>query len=347
MAQSIEAVAGFDVGDRTISVCVVDLRGGSVLERATIATERVVVREWLARRSGLRVVVETGTHTPWLARLIAEVGHEVVVADARRVKLITDSRRKTDRRDAELLARLGRSDLELLRPVRVRSEVAQRDRGLLRMRDALVRSRSLLINCVRGVLKTEGLRVPKCSAEAFARTAWDTLPEACRARLAPILRQIAQITRSIRGYDRQIAAVLEERHPQAAERLDQVAGVGPVTALALISAVEDPRRFRSGRQMSAYFGLVPRLDQSGGRDPRLPISKEGDTYVRRLLVSAAHYVLARGPDTELKRWGLSLEARWGDRSRSRAAVAVARKLAVLLWRLWTTGETYVPLRSAA
>jgi transposase len=291
--------------------------------------------------------METGTHSPWIARLARVAGHEVFVADARRLKVVTENARKSDRRDAELLALLGCADLELLRPVYVRSEQAQKERAVMRMRDTAVRSRSMHIACLRNVVKTDGLRLPSCDAQSLARAAWDALPPQWRALAKPILRLIIQATRTIREYDRQVEAILREHHPECSARLQQVAGVGPLTALALISLAEDPRRFRNGRQLAAYIGLVPKTAQSGQSDPNLGISKEGDGYARRLLVSAAHYILERGPDTDLKRWGLGLEARWGPKTRKRAAVAVARKLAALLWRLWVSPAEYQPLHVAA
>ena len=263
------------------------------------------------------------------------------------MKLITESSRKTDRRDAEFLARLGRSDLGLLSPVHVRSERAQQVRGILRLRDALVRSRSTLINALRGVSKNDGRALPSCDAESFARKAWEALPTAARGASKPLLAAVLRLTREIRRYDRELERIARQEYGEATARLEQVSGVGVLTALAFATAVEDPWRFRNGRQMAAYLGLVPRLAQSGQADPQLGISKEGDRYTRRLLVGAAHYVLERGPDTDVKRWGLGLETRWGPKTRKRAAVAVARKLVGLLRRLWISGVAYRPLRDAA
>lgn len=346
MKKTIESVVGFDIGDRRIEVCVVSLRGGRVRRREKVATEREAVESWLRCEPRSRIVMETGTHAPWIARAAQSAGHEVIVADARTVKLITESMKKTDRRDAELLARLGRSDMALLRPAHVRSEATQRQRAMLRLRDALVRARSLQINALRGVMKTDGRRLPACSAEAFPRTAWEAMDAGWRALALPSLQAIFRLSRQIRQYDRQLEEIAARDHGEAVARVGQVAGVGTLTALAVVLAVEDPRRFKSGRQMSAYLGLVPRRSQSGEKDPNLGISKEGDAYARRLLVSAAHYVLERGPDTDLRRWGLALQARWGPKTRKRAAVAVARKLAVLLHRLWVDGSKYEPLRAA-
>ena len=167
MRQSIDRVIGFDIGDRRIEVCVIAMSDGAVLRREKLATQRSAVEQWLAGERPARIVMETGTHAPWIARLAERAGQEVIVADARRVKLITQSSRKTDRRDAEFLARLGRSDLGLLVVAHVRSERAQQVRGILRLRDALVRSRASLINALRGVSKTDGHALPSCDAESW------------------------------------------------------------------------------------------------------------------------------------------------------------------------------------
>jgi transposase len=237
--------------------------------------------------------------------------------------------------------------LKLLRPAHVRSQQTQRERALLRLRDALVRTRSLQINAVRGVMKTEGSPLEACDADAFARCAREALDAHWRELAGPCLDAIEGLTAQIREYDRLVEKLAKERHGEALERLTQPKGVGTLTAMAVITTIEDPHRFRNGREMAAYLGLVPRRSQSGESDPALGITKEGDRYARRLLVSAAHYVLERGPDTDLRRWGLALQARWGPKTRKRAAVAVARKLAVLLHRLWVSGGRYEPLRQAA
>ena len=347
MSESIERVAGFDVGDRRIEVCTISMDDGRVVKREKLLTERGAVEAWFAAAPRARIVMETGTHAPWIARAGQAAGHELFVVDARRVKLITMSSRKTDRHDAQLLARIGRSELELACPVRMRSQESLRVRAIMRMRDAQVRARSMLIVVLRSVIKTDGLRLPTCGAETFARVAWEAMPEPWRPMARPIVTSIARLTREIHRYDRELERIAREQTwAQAVAHLTQVTGVGTLTALAVASAVESPQRFRDGRQAAAYLGLVPKKAQSGDSDPRLGISKEGDVYARRLLVSAAHYILERGPDTDLKRWGLALEARWGPKTRKRAAVAVARKLAVLLWRLWVSGAPYEPLRQA-
>jgi transposase len=251
-------------------------------------------------------------------------------------------RRRNDQLDAEFLARQGRADRTLLYPIQHRSAAAQRDLEHLRARDQLVGVRTKLIGHVRGTVKSYGGRVSRCSAEAFAKRAVDELPDALRAAATPLLEVIADLTRRIAAADQQVAVITRERHPMALH-LQQPAGVGPLTALAFVLLIEDPTRFRKSRDVGPYFGLVPRLDDSGDATPQLRISKAGDAFGRRLLVSAAHYILGPfGPECDLRRHGMAIAHRGGKNAKKRAVIAVARKLAVLLHQLWVSQATYDP-----
>jgi transposase len=231
--------------------------------------------------------------------------------------------------------------VELLHPIEHRSAKAQEDLALLRARDQLVQARTKLINHVRGAVKSTGARISKCAAEAFVRRAAGQVPEPLRLSLVPLLEVIADLTKRIRGMDDQVQRMAEE-HPEAM-RLQQPAGVGVLTAVAYVRAVEDPKRFKNSRDVGAFFGLVPKLDDSSDSSPQLRITKTGDPLVRRLLVSAARYILGPfGPDCDLRRYGEAIAARGGKNASKRAAVAVARKLAVMLHRLWVTGADYDP-----
>ena len=160
------------------------------------------------------------------------------------------------------------------------------------------------------------------------------------------MEQITSLTERIRQYDRQLEAVSKERYPET-ELLRQVEGVGPLTGLTFVLTLGDPSRFEESRSVGAYLGLVPARDQSGDSDPQKRISKEGDEMLRRLLVSCAHYILGPfGSDSDLRRHGEKIACRGGKNAKKRAVVAVARKLAVLLHRLWVTAETYEPLYDA-
>src|ERR671912_1227198 len=278
--------------------------------------------------------------------VVEECGHEVLVANARKLRLIYANKRKTDEIDAENLARLARVDPKLLYPLKHRSEDSQAHMTIIRSRQALVSARTQLVNHVRGAVKSFGARLPKCPARSFHKRAPEHIPEALRPAIEPILEQIASLTERIRQYDRQLETVCEEHYPET-ELLRQVEGIGPLTALTFVLTVEDPYRFEKSRSVGAYLGLVPARDQSGDRDPQKRISKEGDEMLRKLLVGSSHYILGPfGSDSDLRRHGEKIASRGGKNAKKRAAVAVARKLAVLLHSLWMSGEIYEPLRNA-
>jgi transposase len=334
-----------DMSDKTAQICEMDVQA-RILEERKISTTRSGIEKCFAGRGRFRVVIEAGTHSPWTSRLLEELGHEVIVANPRKVRAIYQNDRKSDRLDAQMLARLGLADPKLLSPVRHRGAQAQADLAVLRARGCLVRCRTTLINHVRGAVKSVGSRVRSCGAEIFHRRASEDLPAALREALSPLLETIGGMTERLRAYDEQIEGVAKARYPEVA-LLYQVAGVGTLTALAYILTLEDPGRFRTSRAAGAYVGLTTRRSQSGQVDKQMRITKAGDSDLRRLLVQSAHHILGPfGTDCDLRRWGEGLVARGGQAAKKRAVVAVARRLAVLLHALWKTGEQYEPLRQA-
>ncbi len=346
MTQVITMIAGLDVGDRFSQYHIADEASGALLEEGKVMTRPESLRTHFGAVPPMRIVVETGTHSAWIARLLQSLGHDVVVADARRLRFIYMSDRKDDRIDARMLAKVGRLDRSLLHPVRVRSRESDLALCVLRSRDVVVGARTKLMNSVRGQVKRTGTRLPRLSAEAFGAKAKGHLPDELRATIEPLLEMIEQMTATVRAYDARVEAMCEAR-PET-QRLRQVAGVGPVTALAYVLVIDDPNRFARSRDVGPYLGFVPRLDVSGQTDRQLRISKAGHMLLRRLLVGSAHYILGPfGPDTDLRRWGLAAGARGGSHGKKRAAVAVARRLAVLLHHLWVSGEDYRPLRTAS
>ena len=348
MAEVVPAnlTIGLDLGDQQSSWCAVDA-AGRVVTRGTVRTGGPALRRLFTRWAPSRAVLEVGTHSPWVSRLLGELGHEVLVANARQLRLIYGGDRKTDRVDAETLARLGRMDPSLLRPIRHRGAQAQADLAQLRARDGLVRARTQLINHVRGAAKAMGSRLPASSAPAFARKVTTAIPGALGPALAPVLAQIERLTVEIRGMERELARLAATRYPETA-RLRQVPGVGPLIALGFVLTLEEPHRFVSSRSVPAYLGLCPRQADSGTYRPQLRITKRGDALLRRLLVNGAHYLLGPfGPDTDLRRWGTRLAQRGGKNAKKRAVIAVARKLAVVLHRLWVDGSDYQPVRAVA
>lgn len=338
---------GNDVGDTWIYYAAVDGEGTAVAE-GRIRTRTLELQRLYAAlgASRVRMVLETGTHSPWISRLLKSMGHEVIVANSRELHMIFKSKKKRDRVDARTLAKVGRFDTELLHPVHHRREEIQRDLMMIRTRDGVVAVRTKLINLVRGMVKTVGERLPGCSADAFGSRMKPYLPAELSGTLAPLVEQVASLTVQIRAYDKHLEQLIETRYP-AAKVMMAIDGVGPLTALTFVLLVEDARRFSSSRSIGAYFGLVPALDESGESRPQKRITKRGDALMRRLLVNAAHFILGRfGKDSDLRRHGLGIAERGGKNAKKRAVVAIARKLTVIMHRLWVGGVSYDPLFNA-
>jgi transposase len=309
-------------------------------------TPEAFKRRFASEEAPMRIAIEAGTHSPWASRVLEECGHEVLVANSRKLRLIYSNKRKTDEIDAENLARLARLDPKLLYPLKHRGEDSQAHMALIRSRQALVGCRTQLVNHVRGAVNSFGGRLPKCPARSFHKRASEHIPEALRPALGPILEQIGSLMERIRDNERQLEAISNECYPET-NLLRQVEGIGALTALTFVLTLEDPSRFERSRCVGAYLGLVPARDQSGDRDPQKRISKEGDEMLRRLLVGSAHYILGPfGSDSDLRRHGEKIASGGAKNAKKRAVVAVARKLAVLLHSLWMSGELYEPLRNA-
>jgi transposase len=337
---------GIDLGDKYSYLCLLDTDSGEVIEEGRLRTTPEALRRRFSSEQPLRVAIEAGTHSPWVSRVLEECGHEVLVANPRKTRLIYSNKRKTDEIDAETLARLARLDPKLLYPLKHRGEDSQAHLAIIRSREALVGCRTQLVNHVRGAVKSFGHRLPKCPARSFHNKVVEHIPEALWPAVEPLLEMIGSLTERIREYDRQLETICQEHYPET-ELLREVEGVGVLTALTFVLTLEDPYRFAKSRTVGAYLGLVPARDQSGDRDPQKHISKEGDEMLRRLLVGSAHYVLGPfGSDSDLRRHGEKIASRGGKNAKKRAVVAVARKLSVLLHRLWVTGEIYEPLYNA-
>lgn len=336
--------AGMDIGDRHCKICVLDDEDGEIVvtEETEIRTNKKGVRRYFGSRAPLVVAMEVGVHSPWMSRMIRELGHEVIVANARKLRFIFGNDKKNDDIDAEMIARVARMDRKLLHPLEHRPEVDASAMALIHSRDALVRTRTSLVNHVRGTVKSFGERLRGSSASRFHKLI-DDVPIVLAPALEPVMESIESINERIKGLDREIEQVSQESYPETTV-LRQVPGVGPITGLMFVLAIADPERFKRNRSVGAYVGLVPKQDQSGESDPQLRIAKTGNPYLRRLLVTAAHYILGPfGPDTDLRRCGLRIAERGGKRAKKRAVVAVARKLSVLLLTLLKTGEEYEPL----
>jgi transposase len=344
LQKSPSVTIGLDLGDRCSHYCVLDERG-QILTESKTTTSPNAMKEVFGKIARARIALETGVHSPWVSRLLSGLGHEVIVAHARSVRLIGESRRKDDRLDAQTLARLARIDPQLLSPVKHRSARAQADLTVIRARAGLVRARTALVNTARGLAKSYGERLRGCNVRNMNPEKADGLSPELQMALQPLLAGIEVLSEHIGEYNQRIERLAQESYPQV-ELLKQVKGVGTLIALTFMLTLEDPHRFRKSRDVGCYLGLQPGRRNSGQSEPQMHISKEGDPYLRTLLVQGAQHILGPfGPDSDLRRWGLKLAERGGRNAKKRAIIATARKLAVLLHRLWMSGEVYEPLRN--
>jgi transposase len=330
---------GLDLGDRRHTYCVLD-EAGKMAREGSLGNTREQLANMARSYPGATAVMEAGTHSPWVSRFLQELGLRVIVANPRKTRAIYQNERKSDRRDAMMLARLARMDPTLLHPVKHGSQEAQQDMLQLKLRDSLVRARVALINAVRFSLKSLGYPVSNPSSERFHKLVLREVPESIGEMIAHNVAAIAELTGRIKALDISISRLAAERYPQTIY-LQQVSGVGPITSLYFVLKVGNPGRFQRTRDIGAFLGLCPKRDQSGETDKELRISKCGDRYLRRLLVSAAQYILGPfGADSALREHGLRLAQEGTAKAKKRAVVAVARKLAVLLLTLWKSREPY-------
>ena len=342
----VKMTIGIDLGDVWSHYCTLN-EDGEVVDRGRFRTTLSGVEKWFTDLPRARVAMEAGTHSIWVSEQLRELGHEVIVANVREVRAISHNNRKSDTVDAEKIARYARVDPEILHPISHRTVAQQEALTLIRARNLIVRLRTAAVNSVRGLAKPCGYRLPASSTLCFAKRCMAVLPPSLAQALGPVLEQIAAMTVKIQQYDRTIKRLTETEYPET-QALIQVYGVGQLTALTYVLTLGSKERFRRSRDVGCYLGLRPRRSQSGDRDPQLGITKAGNVYLRTLLVECANHVLGpRGRDSTLRQWGLHLASRGGKQSHNRAIVAVARKLAVLLHRIWVTQEPYVPFYALA
>lgn len=330
---------GIDLGDRKSVACIYS---GGVAEYFEFAmTPEAIAAAFPAGKFKI-VALEAGAQSSWVARALEANGYKVVIANPRKLKAISTNHRKSDKNDALMLAKLVWTDSSLLFPVSHRSERFQLALSVMRARDTIVRGRTQVVNTLRSLSKGMGVRLPKGTTEG-APDFELLIPESLQPATNGLVLAVRAQSELIKTYDGQLKAMCTDDFPDTA-RLLQVRGVGPVTALAFVLTLESPSHFPNGRTAAAYLGLAPRRDQSGMVDKELGISKVGNSYLRWLLVQCAHYVLGPfGVDCDLRRWARAKLATGGKRAKKRIVTAVARKLCVLLFHLWKSGETWAPL----
>src|SRR3981081_1752930 len=246
---------GLDLGDRWSNYCVLDEAGEVLLEQKLATTPEAMKQTFERIPRGL-MALETGTHSPWMSRLLRELGHQVLVAHAQKVQLITKSNRKDDRHDARTLARLARIDPELLGPIRHRSVQAQIHLTVIRARAELVSARTALVNAARGLVKSYGQRLPKCGTQQVSRELAAALSTELRDVLEPLLKEIESLNERIKEYDERMEKIAKEVYPEVS-LLKQVKGVGTQIALTYVLTIEDPHRFVKSREVGCFLGLKP------------------------------------------------------------------------------------------
>jgi transposase len=335
---------GIDLGDKNSEICVFDA-DGEVSEQFRLRMKEAGFLSFFAGIPRSAVAIEAGAQSRWVADTLERCGHKVYVSNTRKVPYISQSDDKDDPGDAYKLGELAYLKPRLLHPIQHRSQAAQADLSWIRAREALVESRTQLINTIRGISKGFGERLQRCSVESFTAKRAQQIPEDIRGPLAPLLEMVDQLNEKIRYYDEMEAHIARTRYPKY-WLLDQVDGIGVHTALVYMLTIGDPERFERSRLVGCFLGMRPKRQDSGEQQPQLGITKGGDMYLRKTLVNCAQHILGPyGADSDLRRFGLRICERGGKNAKKRAVVAVARKLAVLLHRLWVSGEVYEPLRN--
>lgn len=342
-----KTIIGIDLSDIKHQICVLNKDGETLVEK-TISNNYSGIERLSKDYPHALIAMEVGTHSPWISNYLKELGHEVIVANARKLRAIYCNERKSDKRDAQMLAKLARVDRELLYPIQHGSLKNLENRQRIALRDNLVKQRVGLVNSVRFSLKSLGLRLNSPSTASFAAYAKKALVKHTNTLeiVAPLLKVIETMSEEIKKLDLYVKTVMTAQLP-ATKQLIQVPGVGALSAVSFILAIDDPHRFKDSRNVAAYLGLVPRRDQSGEVDKQLAISKAGNKQIRTLLVQCAQYIMRpSSPDSDLKRHGMRIAERGGRISKRKAIVAVARKLSVVLLTLWQNENDYIPLRNA-
>ena len=328
---------GLDISQKTIEIFA--LKGEKGVSFGKISNNQKSLAEFFnkvpAAPESITVALETGTHSAWVSHQLEECGYEVIVAHARDLAFIYKGDKKSDRIDAEKLARMARADKKLLHPVKLMDRKRQEDLIAIKARDLLVRQRTNIINSIRGFVRSLGMEDAEYSHETINQM-YEQLPPEIQQNLRGLFETLTAVNISIKNYDKRIEK-LAKNYPET-QILQQIKGVGPLIALSFALIISDPKRF-SSRECAAYIGLVPKRDQSGDVDKQLGISKCGNKLLRRLLVQGAQYIMgAFGEDCDLRDFGNRISQRGGSIARKKAKVAVARKLAITMLALWRNPE---------
>lgn len=330
-------IVGFDLGKRKSQLCIA-AEDGTIVQEKRIDTAREALSRFFGALGPCRVLIESSTSSEWVATTLEELGVEVVVADPSYAPMYAraDKRVKTDRRDARALCEALR--LGAFRRAHRRSRENREMQALLGARDGLVRARTSMINRTRAILEREGYRPRICNAEYFVEAVGEIeIDSALVEIIHALVSEIAGFTDLIREYDEKIAQ--RTKGNAAVQHLDTVVGIGVLTASAIVTALDDVKRFETASQVTSYLGLVPSENSSSDNRRRGRITKAGDPRARALLVEAAWCILrSKKPEVQpLRAWAERIQER---RGKGRGAVALARKLARILYAMWRDGTAF-------
>jgi transposase len=331
-------VVGIDIGDKYLQVCEID--ADDVVTGGRFVSTESKLREQFEGRERRRIIVEMGSSTRWIAELLRSLGHEVLIVDPRRIKLISGSLYKDDKVDALTLALLGTEAPRLLKTVPLRDLEHQKALTLVRARACAVTGRTRVINSLRGMLKPYGYRIPKSATSTLVSWLNETLDAEILPLIQPLLGLLETSDIQIGRYDKEAKQLLPKLAPEAV-RLCEIPGVGPITALYFAALIGNPERFRKARDVGSYLGLCRRRDDSGEHRSELRITKAGDRYMRALLVNCAAQIMGPfGKESDLRTWGLKKMGGGTRVEKRKAKVALARKLSVIMLTLWKSGASY-------
>ena len=331
---------GMDLGNKKHAVCALD-QAGNVMWRKDVANTPEALTAFFEENADATVAMETGLCCRWISALAKSCGCDVVVGNARKLAAIWMGKQKNDENDALMIAKLARADRELFHPVALRDDERHEMVQVIELRDVVVSQRTQAVISVRGLCKAHGVFIPKCDASCFHKVAADAIPDGMAWKFKPMLRHLKELAATIKRYDAMLEEYAQEHFKDEVGLLQTAPGVGLITSCAFVALIADPGRFGSARDAGAYFGLTPGQDQSGDKDAPKHVTKAESALMRRLLVTAANYILrASSPDTALKRHGERICARGGKVARRKAKAAVARKLAVIMLAMLKSGKPY-------
>ena len=328
---------GLDISQKTIEIFA--LKGEKGVSFGKISNNQHSLTEFFdkipAAPDSIVVALETGTHSAWISYCLEQQGYEVIVAHARDLAFIYKGDKKSDRIDAEKLARMARADKKLLHPIKLMSKTRQEALLAIKARDLLMKERTCIVNAIRGFVRSFGIDDTEYSIETINKM-YSVLPKEIRQNLRGLFSVLTAINANISSYDKRLKKLTEE-YPET-KILQQIKGVGPVIALSFALIISDPKRF-SSKECASYIGLVPKRDQSGETDKQLGITKSGNKLLRRLLVQGAQYIMGPfGEDCDLRDFGNRIAQRGGRIAKKKATIAVARKLAITMLALWRNPE---------